>query len=314
MRSWVIGGVILLFVMAAGFVWIRRGGVGFKSGAERGFDDVASRSKDGSSQSRRLAIAAMRDGRFDRAYEYYRSIPDARWKADDCFELGKALLARDRLVLGWAALEAARRIDPQDESSMRGLDSLRGKLTMATGGDRSRFHEAASRVELLGLIGKGPPLGLFVLGLARYADAAGEEDELLDRLGSRDHSLLRAVQTNTRAMNLTARLLMETARTAEAVQLLDPLVDGALRERGIGTALLDAEAAWLLSRAALQLDQHERADRMLGLAGGFGATPEALPEPSPFVGSRDAESVTRGSTASNKVAAATRRRFVLVRT
>ena len=46
------------------------------------------------------------------------------------------------------------------------------------------------------------------------------------------------------------------------------------------------EAAWLLSRAALQADQHERADAMLALAGDFGTTEGAFPEPSPFVGSR----------------------------
>ncbi len=229
----------------------------------------------------------MRDGRFGDAFEFYRSIPDAQWRVDDCFELSKVLLARDRLALGWAALEAARRIDPKDQASIRALDSLRGKLTLAAGSERSHLHEAASRVELLGLIANGPPLGLFVLGLARYAKDAGQEDEFLDRLDGRDHGLIRSVETTARAINLTGRLLLETARTAEAVKLLDPLVGNALAEPAAPEPQApDAEAAWLLSRAALQLDEHEKADRLLALARGFGTTRAALPEPSPFVGSR----------------------------
>ncbi len=47
------------------------------------------------------------------------------------------------------------------------------------------------------------------------------------------------------------------------------------------------QAAWLLSRAAaFQLDLHDRADELLALAGEFGTTEAAPPEPAPFVGSR----------------------------
>ena len=81
----------------------------------------------------------MQDGRFDHAYEFFRSIPEAQWRADDCLKLGAALLERDRLVLGWAALEAARRIDPKHAPSIRALDALQGKLTLATGSDRVAF-------------------------------------------------------------------------------------------------------------------------------------------------------------------------------
>ena len=48
----------------------------------------------------------------------------------------------------------------------------------------------------------------------------------------------------------------------------------------------DREAAWLLSRAALQLGADETADTMLALAGDFGKRSAARIEPSPFVGSR----------------------------
>ena len=72
----------------------------------------------------------------------------------------------------------------------------RARLALATGSERSAFHEAVRRSELLHLIGNGAPLGLFVLGIARYANDAGKEDEFLDRLNNRDHALLRCGEDN----------------------------------------------------------------------------------------------------------------------
>ena len=110
---------------------------------------------------------------------------------------------------------------------------------------------------------------------------------LLDRLNSRDHSLIRRVDTTAGAIKLMGRLLLETGRTTEAVELLDPLVGDTFKgSRASEPASIDAEAAWLLSRAALQLDQHENADWMRALAGDFGTSGAALPEPAPFVGAR----------------------------
>jgi hypothetical protein len=95
------------------------------------------------------------------------------------------------------------------------------------------------------------------------------------------------VNTTDGAIKLIARLLLETGRTTEAEQLLGPLIGNGFEESSApAPAHADPEAAWLLSRTALQLDQYERADRMLALAGDFGTTPAALPEPGPFVGSR----------------------------
>ena len=126
-----------------------------------------------------------------------------------------------------------------------------------------------------------------MLGIARYSGDLTSEDEFLDHVNSRDHALLRAIDTTAGAIKLTSRLLLETGRTSEAVQLLDPLAGNAFdRNESPGLASVDAEAAWLLSRAALQLDQHDRADRMLTLAGNFGVTQAAFPEPAPFVGAR----------------------------
>ncbi len=286
-RNLVVGGVILLFVAGGVALWLRSGGPGFGRGSKGGLDRAANGSADGPVGGRSEAFDAMREGRFAEAFGFYRNLPDRDWKADDCLVLGSALLERNRVVLGWAALEAARRFDPKHGASIRALDSLQGKLALGTGAERSVQHEAASRVELLRLIPDAPPLGLFVIGLARFATDTDQEDEFLDRLNSRDHSILRRVKTTAGALRLTARLLLETGRTTEAVELLETLVARAA-EPGPGStsSTPDPEAAWLLSRAALQLDQHEKADAMLALAGDFGKTQSALPEPAPYVGSR----------------------------
>ena len=185
---------------------------------------------------------------------------------------------------------------------------------LATGSERSALHQAAGRCELLRSIGSGASLGLFALGLARYSSDTTQEDEFFDRLGSRDRAGLRRVKTTAGAIKLTARLLMETGRTAEAVQLLDPLIEAADTERSASQrAPIDREAAWLLSRAALQLDLHDRADELLALAGDFGTSEAALPEPAPFVGSRRCGTAIRGSAASNNTKAAMRRRCDSVR-
>src|SRR5262249_6490393 len=111
-----------------------------------------------------------------------------------------------------------------------------------------------------------------------------------------------AVDTAAATTNLIARLLLETGRAGEARRLLQRRVD---QSRGApaaapsapptGTrgepsaAVVDREAAWPLGRAALQCDQHEMADAMLELAGGFGAGDTNSYEPAPFVGSRRCE-------------------------
>ena len=190
LRSLAIAAVVLLVVSACIFVWLSISGFWRKDGSGEASNHAASRANGGGDASRSEASAAIAGGRFDEAYAFYCSCPEADWSANDCFKLGSVLVERKRLILGWAALEAARRIDPKHAPSVRALSVLEGKLSLATGSERATLHEAASRGELLRLIGNGAPLGLFVLGLARYANDAGQEDEFLDRLNSRDHSLL----------------------------------------------------------------------------------------------------------------------------
>jgi tetratricopeptide (TPR) repeat protein len=281
-----IAGLVVLLACAVAILWLAKWSVPFKQrpGVELG---LVHRTPEGLALGRSQALQAVAAGRFDQAYAFYRLVPESDWRAEDCFKLGLALEQRKRLALALASFVAARRIDPGYTASIRSLDALQAKLALATGSERSALHEAASRSELLHLIGNGAPLGLFVLGIARYANDAGKEDEFLDRLNSRDRALLRSVKTTDGAIKLTARLLLEMGQTHDAVEILEPLIGNAAGENyAHGDAPADREAAWLLSRAALQLDQHDRADQMLALAGDFGTTGAALPEPAPFVGAR----------------------------
>jgi hypothetical protein len=285
-RSWVVAGAILVVVVggASLLLIIRASGSRARQGGEH---ERAAGSSNELATSRHEALTAIKNGRFDRAFGFYRALPTGAWEAGDCLQLGETLIEKDRVVLGWAALEAARRIDPKHAASALALDALQGKLALATGRERGVLHEAASRGELLRKIPNGPALGLFVLGLAQYSKNADDEDEFLDRLNSHHQAALHRVDTIASALKLTARLFMETGRVTEAAQLLDPLVASRATDGGaIGSDSLDREAAWLLSRAALQSDQDERADAMLALAGDFGTKQAALPEPSAFVGSR----------------------------
>jgi hypothetical protein len=221
------------------------------------------------------APAAPGGDRFDKVLASHARPGDGDLGADDLYALGAGLLARDGLVLGWTALEAARRIDPGHAATARALDELDGKLILAVHRNPT-IREAATDVEYLRSVRGGPALGWLVVGLARHAGDPGREREFLDRLLLRDRSVLRAVETPAGAVKLVARLLMETGRPAEASDLVRPMADGPQPDR---------EAAWLLSRAALQLGQDDLADAMLGRADGFNRD-DSSPEPAPFVGSR----------------------------
>ncbi len=113
--------LVVLLAWAAALAWVSRAwfGHGSRTGQRAG-----SRPTDRLAGRRSLALEAIETGRFDRAFAFYRLIPEAQWHADDCYKLGSALLERKRLVLAWAALEAARRIDPKHALAAPALDSL----------------------------------------------------------------------------------------------------------------------------------------------------------------------------------------------
>ena len=102
-RRWLAGGAILVVIAAGVLIWMGRGGRGLRRGARGG---SGSTQQHGRGASRAQALEAVRVGRFDQAYEFYRLLPETEWAADDCFTIGTAFMERDRVVLGWAALEA----------------------------------------------------------------------------------------------------------------------------------------------------------------------------------------------------------------
>ena len=93
---------------------------------------------------RSKARAAIRDGRFDEAFAYYRTVEESRLEAEDFFRLGSVLLARDRTVPGWAALEAARRMDRQSAAIREALDGFQTRLALSTGRERIALEEVAA--------------------------------------------------------------------------------------------------------------------------------------------------------------------------
>jgi hypothetical protein len=259
---------------------------------DRPGDDVAGTApRNGERQSRPLEASSAR--RFADLFSSHAHSGSEPLTADDLCTLGAGLLRDGRLGLGWSALEAARRIEPGHAAARRALDELEGKLIVAAGPDQAARREAAEDVEFLGTVRGGPALGLLVLGLAHYAGDAGRERDFLDRLRIRDRSELSSTDTPAGAARLIARLLMETGRPAEAGDLLCPLADG---------PAVDREAAWLLSRAALQLGKGETADAMLDRSSGF--VPETSSrEPAPFVGSRKCAECHRSALREARLAA-----------
>jgi tetratricopeptide (TPR) repeat protein len=291
-RTLVLGSAFLLITISVGLM-IWRAGCWRGSGEQRNGQPsgliAGSAPVDEPAASRKLSRERVAAGHFDDAFEFYRNLHETDWHADDCLALGSALMKRDRLILGWAALEAARRCNPNSGEAARAVDEMKGKMAKAKGHERFQLRAAADQVEVLRAIPKGPPLGLLVAGLARYATNLDQDEEFLDRLGARDRAVLRGVNSITAATALVARLLMESGRASEAHDLLQSMVSDhpdAHANLVSPTSAFDAEAAWLVSRAALQLDRHERADLMLARAGDFGKRAGSSPEPAPFVGSK----------------------------
>ena len=188
-RTWVLGGAGLLIAAAVAMILWRKAGGQFSGQPASGppsqsISGIASPVEPEAAQGQgRTAIEA---GRFDRAFELYRKLDGRHWSADDCLALGTALLQRDRIVLGWSALEAARKIDPKSSETLRAIEAIEGKLALAKGDESKKLLVAEARVQVLRAIAGGPPLGLLVVGLAAFASDSGQEEEFLDRIGVRD--------------------------------------------------------------------------------------------------------------------------------
>jgi Cytochrome c554 and c-prime len=290
LRFRVMGGAFLILLAAAVILAWLSGRLATQEPYRSDIPLARSRSSAGTGARHSRARESNREARFDESFAFFRDLPAEQWEAGDCVALSSALLDRDRNVLGWAALEAAKRIDPKDGSAFAALDDLQSKLALAKGAERVKWQESVGRVEMLRSVSGGPELGMLVLVLARYAKDAEQEDEFLDRIWVRDRAVLRGVKSTVDSLKLGARLLLETGRAAEAHALLENIVPSprgnSASSSTAALAAVDREAAWLMSRAALQLDQQTTADAMLALAGDYGKDQTTRPEPAPFVGSR----------------------------
>ncbi len=286
-RKLVIGGAAVVVALAGLAFWLRTEAIeriyaSVKPAPPAPIQPGRSRSRD-----RYTGPLGVHHGEgLDWSFTVYRQMRVEDWEALDGFMLARTLFAQNRVALARAALEAARRIDANHRETVEALAYLQGRYTAATPRQRAELHDGITRVEPLQSVPNGPSLALLVLAVHRYAKDRVQEEEFLDRLRARYNVSLKRLHTPDDVVKMAARLLLETGRAAEARELLETL----LKPRGSGPPsdqpAADPEAAWLMSRAALELGAHETADEMLALAGDFGKDPDAVVEPSPFIGSR----------------------------
>ena len=198
-----------------------------------------------------------------------------RLEAEDLFLVGQGLLRDGRATLGWAALDAAAKLDPRHPGATEWLATR-----PRTGG------AAGAPVDRLGAVADGPALAQLVVGLALLghpasasasisagAGAGGDgANRLLASVLRRERSALLKVRSSAAARNLLARVLLEDGRGREAREWLG--------------STADPEAQWLLSRAALVEGDPAGAKAALGRAGSFGVDQPLAPEPARYLGSK----------------------------
>jgi tetratricopeptide (TPR) repeat protein len=218
-----------------------------------------------------LARSLARKGEYGPAREVYVAVAADLLQADDLLQIGRILLARGRPALGWAALDAALKLDPKHRESLSEKSLRYGSLDQVPG--------AAASADLLTAVASGPALAELVIGLlkdANPADTQPGDDPLFKRIVDRDRATFVRVTNPAAARKLLARLLLEDGRPAEARALLDTLDDRAT----------DPETNWLYSRAFLDEGQIEQADKHVQLAGKFGHDTPMSREPCQYVGAK----------------------------
>ncbi len=300
-RNWLLALALVLLVAGTTVLIVRISGVRKLEGAgadgRYGSSDRTD-ARANSGPTRDAALTSIRAGEYAKAFGYFGDVSRAEWRAEDCHALGTSLLERDYVALGWAALEAGRRIDPRHKPSVDAIEKFHKDLARARAPEQLPQQIVAEYIEYLREVSGGPPLATLALGLAAFASSPADEDEFLDRIVIGDRAWLRGVKTPAAAILQLARVLLGAGRPGDAQALLTAEMDRAAKGQGrvgppsspagasANTTAPDQEAAWLLSRAALQLDQKDLADAMLARAGEFAKTASAVPEPSPFVGSK----------------------------
>jgi len=201
--------------------------------------------------------------------------------------VSERLLARQRIVLAWLALEAARRLDPADRQARDALDSLKAQSGTNQSAHRPLFVDAAARAEALRRIRDGHAFTTLVIGILAVSESPDHERELLDRLQYLESNRLPRVQSAGDARKLIARLLLAAGQPEQALATLAPDPNPG------DSAQTDPEREWLVSRAQLQLGRQAEADLALSRAGAWGDSGPDEAEPAPYVGARRCASCHR---------------------
>ena len=221
--------------------------------------------------TRLLARSYARLGRSREALALEMSVGPEAWQAEDLVLIGKALREDGRTVLGWAAFDAAAKIDPKSKEASDALVNL--GVSAAAQGDVVR------RADLITAVPNGRVIAELLAGLVpltREGAKPGDHDPILARFFERDRTTFAAVDSPDSARKLLARLLLQAGRPAEALTWLERT---SARSR-------DEEAQWLASRAYLAEGKIELASTALERAGRFGQETPQAHEPATYVGAK----------------------------
>src|SRR5207245_4286044 len=110
-------------------------------------------------------------------------------------------------ALGWAALDAALKLDPRHREALSERSLRYGALDRVPG--------AAASADLLAAVSDGSALAELVLGLlkeTKQAASAPGSDPLFKRINDHDRATLARVESPAAARKLLARLLLEDGR------------------------------------------------------------------------------------------------------
>lgn len=216
-----------------------------------------------------LARAEARLGRDQFARSIYQRLDPTGLEAEDYFLVSRGLIAEGLLAQGRDGLVRALRLDPGHPESLLELVRLDRRS--------DRLSEAGERAARLAERPRWEARGLVLLGLVRLGqqDPAAAARSFRSAL-TRDPALVGVEEGSPdEVRKWLVESLLRTGEPAEARTHLDVLLTA---RPG------DAEASWLLSRAALQ--QHDpAAAAAAAVAGGDfrAAHPEAF-EHAPYVG------------------------------
>jgi hypothetical protein len=189
-------------------------------------------------------------------------------EAEDLFLIGRSLVESGQTALGWAALDAASKLDPKHRETAAQLAVLHGRI--------EKLGVSVRQADVLTAIPSGQALAALVFGILATRKGEGEApafDPIVDRLADRSRAELGAIRSVAQARKLLGRVLLELGRPSLARSWLthDP------------GPTSDRETNWLLSRAFLAEGAIDKAN---ALAGDLGDDAPLSLEPSPYAGAK----------------------------